>query len=205
MNGGRVADKRFPTTETEYAEMVAWLRSFGRPHAVGVEGTNSYGAGSTRYPPHPRWRGQSPPRSHQRAAGTADHRPSRAARPAPRPHPDRPGRRVHTDATQPRPGRPRTSHQVRAAAPARHYQDLTDEVTALTGHLTTLATQACPQLLARRGVGIKTTAQLLTTLGDNPDHARTQAAYAPSAPPPAAPTDTDSPEEATAKPTEHST
>jgi transposase len=49
MNGARIADKQFPATETGYVELLAWLRSFGRVHAVGVEGTNSYGAGLTRH------------------------------------------------------------------------------------------------------------------------------------------------------------
>lgn len=49
MNGGRVADAEFPATAAGYAQLLAWMRSFGRLHAVGVEGTGSYGAGLTRY------------------------------------------------------------------------------------------------------------------------------------------------------------
>src|SRR5919198_6573103 len=49
MNGARVADAQFPATDTGYAQLLAWLRSFGRVYAVGVEATNSYGAGLTRH------------------------------------------------------------------------------------------------------------------------------------------------------------
>src|SRR2546423_14292590 len=45
MNGGRLADAEFPATVAGYARLSLWLRSFGRLHAVGVEGTGSYGAG----------------------------------------------------------------------------------------------------------------------------------------------------------------
>ncbi|MEO3788558.1 IS110 family transposase [Actinocorallia sp. B10E7] len=49
MNGARIADAQFPATSRGYALLLAWLRSFGRLHAVGVEGTGAYGAGLTRY------------------------------------------------------------------------------------------------------------------------------------------------------------
>jgi transposase len=49
MNGGRIADAQFPATAEGYAQLLAWMRSFGRLHAAGVEGTGSYGAGLARY------------------------------------------------------------------------------------------------------------------------------------------------------------
>jgi transposase len=49
MNGGRVADAQFPATHAGYEELLEWMRSFGRLHAVGVEGTGSYGAGLARH------------------------------------------------------------------------------------------------------------------------------------------------------------
>jgi transposase len=49
MNGGRIADAQFPATADGYAQLLVWMRSFGRLHAVGVEGTGSYGAGLARY------------------------------------------------------------------------------------------------------------------------------------------------------------
>jgi len=49
MNGSRVADAEFPATARGYEQLLAWMRSSGRLHAVGVEGTGSYGAGLARY------------------------------------------------------------------------------------------------------------------------------------------------------------
>jgi transposase len=49
MNGGKIADARFPATAAGYARLLEWMGSFGRVHAVGVEGTGSYGAGLARH------------------------------------------------------------------------------------------------------------------------------------------------------------
>lgn len=49
MNGARIADASFPATAAGYAQLLAWMASFGRLYAVGVEGTGSYGAGLTRH------------------------------------------------------------------------------------------------------------------------------------------------------------
>jgi transposase len=49
MNGRRLADREFPATAAGYGELLGWLGSLGRVHAVGVEGTGSYGAGLARY------------------------------------------------------------------------------------------------------------------------------------------------------------
>ncbi|GJN99923.1 hypothetical protein NJB1907f44_37430 [Mycobacterium marinum] len=48
LNGTRVADAEFEATAAGYA-LLAWLRSFGRLSAVGVEGTGAYGAGLARH------------------------------------------------------------------------------------------------------------------------------------------------------------
>jgi transposase len=47
--GGVLGTKAFPTTLTGYRQLLAWLRSFGSLHAVGVEGTGSYGSGLARH------------------------------------------------------------------------------------------------------------------------------------------------------------
>ncbi|WP_231930002.1 IS110 family transposase [Micromonospora coriariae] len=47
--GGLLADAEFPATTAGYVDLLAWMRSFGRVTAVGVEGTGSYGAGLARY------------------------------------------------------------------------------------------------------------------------------------------------------------
>lgn len=39
----------FPATIAGYAELAAWLESFGGVDRIGIEGTGSYGAGLTRY------------------------------------------------------------------------------------------------------------------------------------------------------------
>ncbi|GAA4519105.1 MULTISPECIES: IS110 family transposase [Nonomuraea] len=49
MNGRRVADREFQATRAGYANLLQWMRSFGRLHAVGVEGTGSYGAALARH------------------------------------------------------------------------------------------------------------------------------------------------------------
>jgi transposase len=49
MNGRRLADTEFPATAAGYADLLAWMRSFGRLHAVGVEGTGAYGKGLARH------------------------------------------------------------------------------------------------------------------------------------------------------------
>ena len=45
--GQPVADREFPTTLAGYRRAVAWLIELGPLHAVGVEGTSSYGVGIT--------------------------------------------------------------------------------------------------------------------------------------------------------------
>jgi len=47
---GRVlATKSFPTTAAGYRRLLGWLGSFGPVHAVGVEGTGSYGSALARH------------------------------------------------------------------------------------------------------------------------------------------------------------
>jgi transposase len=41
--GGLLGTETFPTTGNGYRRLLRWLRSFGPVHAVGVEGTGSYG------------------------------------------------------------------------------------------------------------------------------------------------------------------
>jgi transposase len=49
MNGRRLADSQFPATAAGYRTLLEWMNSFGRVHAVGVEGTGSYGAALARH------------------------------------------------------------------------------------------------------------------------------------------------------------
>jgi transposase len=47
--GGVLGTKSFPTTATGYRRLLRWLGSFGPLHAVGVEGTGSYGSALARH------------------------------------------------------------------------------------------------------------------------------------------------------------
>jgi transposase len=49
MNGRRLADTHFPATVAGYRALLGWMRGFGRLHAVGAEGTGSYGAALARH------------------------------------------------------------------------------------------------------------------------------------------------------------
>src|SRR3954470_11438327 len=48
-NGGVLGVESFATTPAGYGELCAWLRAFGTPARVGVEGTGAYGAGLARH------------------------------------------------------------------------------------------------------------------------------------------------------------
>jgi len=47
--GGVLGKKSFPTTAAGYRRLLGWMCSFGPLHAVGVEGTGSYGSALARY------------------------------------------------------------------------------------------------------------------------------------------------------------
>jgi|TARA_B100001964_G_scaffold233772_1_gene291517 transposase len=47
--GGRLDQYYLPVTNSGYAQLLAWSKTFGRVHAFGVEGTGSYGMGLTRF------------------------------------------------------------------------------------------------------------------------------------------------------------
>jgi transposase len=61
---------------------------------------------------------------------------------------------------------------------ATRYQHLTNEITAADGELLHLVTAAAPDLIALVGVGVEVAGQLLTTMGDNPERMRCEAAFA---------------------------
>ena len=48
-NGGLLGVWTFPTTTVGFADLHAWLSSFGTLARVGVEGTGAYGAGLARF------------------------------------------------------------------------------------------------------------------------------------------------------------
>ena len=61
---------------------------------------------------------------------------------------------------------------------ARRYQFLSTEIRLADAELRHLVGTAAPDLLTRLGVGVEVTGQLLTTVGDNPDRMRSEAAFA---------------------------
>lgn len=67
-------------------------------------------------------------------------------------------------------------HSLRSLA--RRYQYLIEEIADLEQRMRARATRANPGLLALKGVGPVTAAQLLITAGDNPDRLRTSASFA---------------------------
>jgi transposase len=237
MNGGRLADAEFPATAAGYAQLTTWLRSFGRLHAVAVEGTGSYGAGLARQlhaagitvievnRPDRRARrlvGKSDPLDAYAAAdavlagratalpklGTGIVEAIRAL------HGTRAGavktrtatlnqlrallvtapaglrdqlRSLGTTALVDACARLRpsleladpnqaTKYALRSLA--RRHQAFTTEISELDTRLRPLVSQACPALIAVHGVGPETAAQLLITLGDNPDRIHSEAAFA---------------------------
>ena len=61
---------------------------------------------------------------------------------------------------------------------ARRHRDLSEEIDQTTAMVETLLEKAAPALLATKGVGVVTAAQLLITTGDNPERIRNKAAFA---------------------------
>ncbi|WP_175559086.1 transposase [Sanguibacter gelidistatuariae] len=61
---------------------------------------------------------------------------------------------------------------------ARRHRVLTEEIEETTDELRALVTSVAPALLASRGVGVVTGAQLLITAGDNPHRITSEAAFA---------------------------
>jgi len=61
---------------------------------------------------------------------------------------------------------------------ARRHQFLSEEISDADAELRTLVTAAAPRLIALPGVGAEVAGQLLTTLGDNHDRLRSEAAFA---------------------------
>jgi transposase len=72
------------------------------------------------------------------------------------------------------------AHAVRLALRrlARRYQFLSTEIRLADAELRGLVSMAAPGMLTRLGVGVEVTGQLLTTVGDNPDRMRSEAAFA---------------------------
>jgi transposase len=237
LNGGRIADAQFPATEQGYAALLKWMSGFGRLHAVGIEGTGSYGAGLTRYLHAAGVRVievNRPDRTQRRLRGKSDQLDAYAAADAvlARRATAIPKlgtgiaeaiRAIHLTRASAVKARTATMNELRAllvTAPAglreqlrglstvalidacarlrpstpladptqatkhalrslaRRHRALSAEITDLNTQLHALVSQACPALPALPGVGPETTAQLLITIGDNPDRLHSETAFA---------------------------
>lgn len=196
--GRHLGDREFPTTPTGYRALTAWLSSHHHLERVGVEGTGAYGAALTR---HLHAHGiavvevDRPDRRARRAKGKSDPLDAYAAARAALSgaaagiHKQRDGRVEAIRALRvARRGavkaRTQAMNQLKAlllTGPAELREQLlhlTEEVRDADTDLTTLVSDAGPQLLALQGFGIDVAGQLLTTAGDNPDRLRSEAAFA---------------------------
>lgn len=81
-----------------------------------------------------------------------------------------------------RPAEPLSGVEAATATALRHlarrHHHLTEEIDELTHQLRGLVEHTAPALLATKGVGVVTAAQLLITVGDNPQRIRHKAAFA---------------------------
>jgi transposase len=235
--GRLLGTEQFPTTATGLAALRTWLTSHGSIHAVGIEGTGSYGAGLTHHLRHhdiTTIEVDRPDRKTRCRHGKSDPIDAIAAAQAvlsgratgtPKTHtgPVEAIRVLHTvraDAvkahtaalnhlhalitTAPTPLRDQLRGLTRAALLAhcarlrpsadltdpitatktalrrlaRRIQTLTIEITDADRELAALTTTVAPATTALHCVGPQTTAQLLTTAGDNPDRIATEASFA---------------------------
>lgn len=76
------------------------------------------------------------------------------------------------------PANPEHATKVVLRRLARRHQFLSAEISDADVALRPLVTAAAPRLIALPGVGIEVAGQLLTTVGDNPDRLRSEAAFA---------------------------
>jgi hypothetical protein len=235
---GRLLDTdQFPTTQTGLTALHAWLTRQGTVHAIGVEGTGSYGAGLTRHLRHHDLtviEVDRPDRATRRHHGKSDPIDAIAAAHAvlsgrattiPKTHtgPVEALRVLHTVRTEAVKARTAALNHLRAliitaGQPlrdqlreltttelithcarlrptttltdpitatktalrrlARRIQALTTEITDADHDLHTLTTTTATATTALHGVGPHTAAQLLVTLGDNPQRMRSEACFA---------------------------
>lgn len=73
---------------------------------------------------------------------------------------------------------PTTAHRYALRTLARRWQQLSDELAELDGHLAELVQRCAPELIAVRGVGIETAATLLVAAGDNPERLHHERGFA---------------------------
>lgn len=235
--GAVLGDRQFPATMAGYRAILAFLAAFGHLVRVGIEGTNSYGAGLSRHlhaagievrevirpnRAQRRLRGKSDPLDAITAAQVALSSDDLAmpktsdgpvesirvltmvrdsavkarakvlqqmkmilvsAPTSQREKLQKLGEKALLDALhRSRPGDPGTGveHATQTALRqlARRHAHLSEEIDQTTNQLRVLVEHVSPALLAAKGVGVVTAAQLLITVGDNPQRITSKAAFA---------------------------
>jgi transposase len=73
---------------------------------------------------------------------------------------------------------PTGAHRHALRTLARRWQQLSEEIAELDGHITELVQQTAPELVAVRGVGIESAATLLVAAGDNPQRLHREQGFA---------------------------
>ena len=205
--GARLGDLKVPATPAGYEQLLGFVTSFGTTVLIGVEGTNSYGAGLARYlTGHGvTIREVIRPKRAQRRRGKSDPIDAYAAAQQALAEPDtlpiaktsdgpveqiRVLMAVRRSAMKARVAAHRQiaslliTDTVTAATGqavrrlARRHQNLTAEIAEIDAELRVLTTQSAPAMLATKGFGVITTATLLTPAGDNPHRLRTEGSVA---------------------------
>lgn len=237
-SGVLLGDAQFPATTAGYTALLTFTQSWGQISRVGVEGTNSYGAGLSRQlrragvavvevirpgRAQRRLRGKSDPLD---AIAAAREALARSDLPTPKdcdgpvesirflhmvrdsavrsratvlrqikmilvsaPANQRERLAHHSDTAlldvlqHSRPGEDvlagvETATAIALRHLARRHHTLTQEIEETTDQLRALVAFVAPALLAARGVGVVTGAQLLITAGDNPQRITSEAAFA---------------------------
>lgn len=70
------------------------------------------------------------------------------------------------------------AYRIALKSLARRYLELTDEIADFDVMIKNIVDQLAPDLLEKRGVGYESAAQLLITVGDNPDRLTSEASFA---------------------------
>jgi len=202
VTGEHLADAQFPATRPGYEALQAFITCQGELVRVGVEGTNSYGAGLTR---HLHAHGITvvevirPARTVRRLKGKSDPIDAYTAAHAALADNDTVTpktsdstveaiRVVHAgrrSALKARTARARSgAHEVEVFTRstlkrlAGRYLDLGEEISTYDQELESLVMETNPALVATRGISTVTASQLLITAGDNADRLRSEAAFA---------------------------
>jgi transposase len=190
LTGVKLADRAFPARKDGYMQAAAFVRQFGQVQTVGVEGANSYGAGIARHLRQDHFTVAEvirPKRQVRRMKGKTDPIDAYEAAKAVLAE-------DHLPVPKTADGPAEAIRQILAARAsavkahtacwralrhiARRAAYLEAEIEESTQELDALVKAANPALVAAKGFGTVTAAQLLVTAGDNPGRLGSEAAFA---------------------------